>query len=349
MKLQNRFIEYCNISKFEINPNQIKIIDSLEKFSEENFNTSLLKSFFNKHKKLGFYLHGDVGVGKTMLLNFFYNNLKFNKTKVHFNKFMIDFHDFIFDNNEKDKGIENFVKDLQNKSKLIFFDEFQVTNIVDAMILGRLFKKIFEKKICVIFSSNIRIDDLYKDGLQRDQFIPFLKILKENCYEQELLINEDYRIDNKNILDRFLHPINETTNFKLNKFFRELTKDKKKSEKIIYIKGREFIIENFYDGIARFNFEELCKRNIGSEDYLNISKNCKFILIENIPNFNENNSDQQQRFITLIDIIYENKIPILVSSNNSLNNLNSSASLSQIFKRTISRLYELTSVKIDLP
>jgi predicted ATPase len=349
MKLQNRFIEYCNISKFEINPNQIKIIDSLEKFSEENFNTSLLKSFFNKHKKLGFYLHGDVGVGKTMLLNFFYNNLKFNKTKVHFNKFMIDFHDFIFDNNEKDKGIENFVKDLQNKSKLIFFDEFQVTNIVDAMILGRLFKKIFEKKICVIFSSNIRIDDLYKDGLQRDQFIPFLKILKENCYEQELLINEDYRIDNKNILDRFLHPINETTNFKLNKFFRELTKDKKKSEKIIYIKGREFIIENFYDGIARFNFEELCKRNIGSEDYLNISKNCKFILIENLPNFNENNSDQQQRFITLIDIIYENKIPILVSSNNSLNNLNSSASLSQIFKRTISRLYELTSVKIDLP
>ena len=349
MKLQNRFIEYCNISKFEINPNQIKIIDSLEKFSEENFNTSLLKSFFNKHKKLGFYLHGDVGVGKTMLLNFFYNNLKFNKTKVHFNKFMIDFHDFIFDNNEKDKGIENFVKDLQNKSKLIFFDEFQVTNIVDAMILGRLFKKIFEKKICVIFSSNIRIDDLYKDGLQRDQFIPFLKILKENCYEQELLINEDYRIDNKNILDRFLHPINETTNFKLNKFFRELTKDKKKSEKIIYIKGREFIIENFYDGIARFNFEELCKRNIGSEDYLNISKNCKFILIENLPNFNENNSDQQQRFITLIDIIYENKIPILVSSNNSLNNLNSSTSLSQIFKRTISRLYELTSVKIDLP
>jgi len=349
MNLQNKFIEYCNISKFEINPNQIKIISSLEKFSEENFNTSLLKSIFNNHKKLGFYLHGDVGVGKTMLLNFFYNNLKFNKTKVHFNKFMIDFHDFIFDNNEKDKGIENFVKDLQNKSKLIFFDEFQVTNIVDAMILGRLFKKIFEKKICVIFSSNIRIDDLYKDGLQRDRFIPFLKILKENCYEQELLINEDYRIDNKNILDRFLHPINETTNFKLNKFFRELTKDKKKSKKIIYIKGREFIIENFYDGIARFNFEELCKRNIGSEDYLNISKNCKFILIENIPNFNENNSDQQQRFITLIDIIYENKIPILVSSNNSLNKLNSSASLSKIFKRTISRLYELTSVKIDLP
>ena len=346
MNLQNKFIEYCNTSNFEINRNQIKIINSLEKFSTENFGTSLLKNFFNKKIKLGFYLHGDVGVGKTMLLNFYYNNLKFKKSKVHFNEFMINFHDFIFNNNEKDKGIENFVRALQKKSKLIFFDEFQVTNIVDAMILGRLFKKIFEKKISVIFSSNIRIDNLYKDGLQRDQFMPFLNILKENCHEQELLINEDYRINNKKVLNRFLNPINETTNFKLNKFFRELTKNKKKTKKIINIKGREFVIENFYDGIVKFNFEELCNRNLGSEDYLNISQNSKFILIENLPDFDENNSDQQQRFITLIDIIYEKKIPILISSKNSLNKLNSSQSLSQIFKRTISRLYELTSIKI---
>ena len=346
MNLQNKFIEYCNTSNFEINLNQIKIINSLEKFSAENFGTSLLNNFFNKKIKLGFYLHGDVGVGKTMLLNFYYNNLKFKKSKVHFNEFMINFHDFIFNNNEKDKGIENFVRALQKKSKLIFFDEFQVTNIVDAMILGRLFKKIFEKKISVIFSSNIRIDNLYKDGLQRDQFMPFLKILKENCYEQELLINEDYRINDKKVLNRFLYPINETTNFKLNKFFRELTKNKKKTKKIINIKGREFVIENFYDGIVKFNFEELCNKNLGSEDYLNISQNSKFILIENLPDFDDNNSDQQQRFITLIDIIYEKKIPILISSKNSLNKLNSSQSLSQIFKRTISRLYELTSIKI---
>ena len=346
MNLQNKFIEYCNTSNFEINLNQIKIINSLEKFSTENFGTSLLKNFFNKKIKLGFYLYGDVGVGKTMLLNFYYNNLKFKKSKVHFNEFMINFHDFIFNNNEKDKGIENFVRALQKKSKLIFFDEFQVTNIVDAMILGRLFKKIFEKKISVIFSSNIRIDNLYKDGLQRDQFMPFLKILKENCYEQELLINEDYRINNKKVLNRFLYPINETTNFKLNKFFRELTKNKKKTKKIINIKGREFVIENFYDGIVKFNFEELCNRNLGSEDYLKISQNSKFILIENLPDFDDNNSDQQQRFITLIDIIYEKKIPILISSKNSLDKLNSSQSLSQIFKRTISRLYELTSIKI---
>jgi cell division protein ZapE len=247
---------------------------------------------------------------------------------------------------KKDKAIEIFVNNLRNKAKILFFDEFQVTNIVDAMILGRLFEKIFEKKICVLFSSNIKINDLYEDGLQRDQFLPFLKILKENSIEKELSINEDYRINKKDTLNRFLSPLNETTNFKLNKFFRELTKHKTNNPKKLDIKGRELIINNFYEGIAKFKFDELCDKNLGAEDYLQISNCCNFIFIEELPDFNENNSNQQQRFITLIDIIYEKKIPILISSEKSINNLNSSKSLSKIFKRTISRLHELTSIKI---
>jgi cell division protein ZapE len=214
------------------------------------------------------------------------------------------------------------------------------------MILGRLFEKIFEKKICVLFSSNIKINDLYEDGLQRDQFLPFLKILKENSIEKELSINEDYRINKKDTLNRFLSPLNETTNFKLNKFFRELTKHKTNNPKKLDIKGRELIINNFYEGIAKFKFDELCDKNLGAEDYLQISNCCNLIFIEELPDFNENNSNQQQRFITLIDIIYEKKIPILISSEKSINNLNSSKSLSKIFKRTISRLHELTSIKI---
>ena len=347
MKLEKKFIEFCSNKKLEINPNQIEIINTLEKFQNGNFDRSFLNSFFNKNSKLGFYLHGDVGVGKTMILDFFFKQLEIKKIKVHFNEFMISFHDFMFDNDKKDKALDIFVKKLRNKAKLLFFDEFQVTNIVDAMILGRLFEKIFEKKICVLFSSNIKINDLYKDGLQRDQFLPFLKILKENSIEKELLINEDYRINKKDILNRFLSPINETTNFKLNKFFRELTKNKKNYPKNLNIKGREILIENFYEGIAKFRFNELCDRNLGAEDYLQIANCCNFILIEGLPDFNEDNSNQQQRFITLIDIVYEKKIPILISSANSLNDLNSSGSLAKIFKRTISRLHELTSIKIQ--
>ena len=176
--------------------------------------------------------------------------------------------------------------------------------------------------------------------------MPFLKILKENSIEKELSINEDYRINKKDTLNRFLSPLNETTNFKLNKFFRELTKHKTNNPKKLDIKGRELVINNFYEGIAKFKFDELCDKNLGAEDYLQISNCCNFIFIEELPDFNENNSNQQQRFITLIVIIYEKKIQILISSEKSINNLNSSKSLSKIFKRTISRLHELTSIKI---
>ena len=215
------------------------------------------------------------------------------------------------------------------------------------MILGKLFKKIFEEKIKVIFSSNTNINDLYKDGLQREQFIPFIKILEKNCIEEELLIDEDYRLTQNENLDRFLSPINESTNFKFNKFFRKITKDKNKTLKVLEVKGRKIILENFYNGVVKFDFEELCNRNLGSEDYIKVSESCNFIFIEKLPHFEEDNSNQQQRFITLIDIIYEKKIPLMITSYVDLNSIKSSKSMTKPFKRTISRLYELTSINYN--
>jgi predicted ATPase len=227
MNFKKLFLNHCENQQYEINQNQLDIINHLKIYYIENFKQSILTKFFKKKKnKLGFYLVGDVGVGKTMILNFLFNELKEKKLRLHFNEFMIKFHDFIFQNKDKENGIELFLKDLSKKTQIIYFDEFQVTNIVDAMILGKLFKKIFEEKIKVIFSSNIKINNLYKDGLQRDQFIPFLKILENNCHEKELLVNEDYRSSKNLELDRFLSPINESSNFIFNKFFRKITKKK---------------------------------------------------------------------------------------------------------------------------
>ena len=348
MSLREFFIKYCEDKAYEINQNQLAIIDDLKNFYTDNFKQNLITKIFRKKNiKLGFYLMGDVGVGKTMILNFFFNRLNEKRTRLHFNEFMIKFHDFIFENKNKNNGIDLFVKDLRKNTKLIYFDEFQVTNIVDAMILGKLFKKIFEEKIKVIFSSNIKIKNLYKDGLQRDQFIPFIKILEKNCYEKELSIDDDYRLNNNKNLDRFLSPINQSTNFMSNKFFRKITKNKNKITKILEIKGRKIEIKNFYEGVVRFKFEELCNKNLGSEDYISIANNCDFLLIEKLPDFNEDNSNQQQRFITLIDILYEKKIPLMITSYNNLNLINSSKSLQDPFKRTISRLYELTSINYN--
>jgi cell division protein ZapE len=350
MNLNRLFISYCKKNNLLVNLNQIALIDELNQFYNLNFDQSFLKKIFSKkNSKPGFYLHGNVGVGKTMILNFFYENLRFKKQRLHFNEFMIGFHDFVFQNKKgkKENIIDKFVNRTKKKYELIYLDEFQVTNIVDAMILGNLFKRMFDENIKVLFSSNIKINDLYKDGLQRDQFLPFIKVMKNKCYQQKLGIKEDYRRSQSNKNERFLFPLNQTTNFKVNKYFRQITKNITIKEKILIIKGRKFNIKNYYDGISRFDFKDLCAKNIGAEDYIKIAEVCSFIIIENIPNFNSDNSNQQQRFVTLIDILYEKNIPLMITSKSQLNLISSSKSIKNVFKRTISRLYELTSIKYN--
>ena len=346
--LEKKFYSFCKKEHLEINTNQIELIKRLNNYYEINFKFSLLNFFSKKNKKKGFYLYGDVGVGKTMILNFFFNQINTKKLRFHFTEFMMSFHNYVHEKNDDNQEniINSFVKNLKSKGNLIYFDEFQVTNIVDAMILGKLFSEIFKENIKIIVTSNTEISELYKDGLQRDQFKPFIKIMKEESYEHNLTIEDDYRKSKENQKQRFFHPLNEQVNFKINKLFRIITKDKKRTTKNIYLKGRNFEIRNFYNGIVRFTFDELCNQNLGSEDYLEIVKECKLIVIENIPHFNEINSNQQLRFITLLDIIYDKSIPLAVTANQSIEYLSSSKSLEKPFKRTISRLYELTSINI---
>ena len=350
MNLSKSYLNFCKKKNFEINTNQLNLVKELENFFSINFNKSFLKKiFYQKQPKLGFYLQGDVGVGKTMILNFFFDLVSEKKIRLHFNEFMLSFHDFVHKRKEKSEEnvINHFVKELKSKASLIYFDEFQVTNIVDAMILGKLFDQIFKQNIKILVTSNTKISELYKDGLQRDQFKPFIKIMEEQSIEYELKIEDDYRKSNNNKMQRYFYPLNQETNFRINKFFRTISKDKYQTSIIINIKGRDFVIENFYDGIARFNFSILCDQNLGAEDYLKIIQKCKFIVLEEIPQFDDTNSNQQKRFITLLDIIYDKNIPIAVTANQNLEQFNSSRLLEEPFKRTISRLYELTSKEIN--
>ena len=339
--LQNSFIEFCHSNKFEINNKQIEIVKSLEDF----LNTKKkLISFFSQTDKHCFYLYGNVGVGKTMIVNQVYQQVKVKKMKAHFNEFMINFHDFRQEKSEEN-SITKFVKNLKKKFDLIFLDEFQVTNIVDAMILGKLFERIFKENIKIIITTNTKLVELYKDGLQREQFIPFIELIKKNSVQKELFLEDDYRTQAQDKNQRIFHPLNEKTLFNINQNFRIFTKNFKKEEKEINTKGRIFKINNFYQGVARFNFKELCDQNLGAEDYLNLSKICKHVFIEEIPLFDEFNSNQQLRFITLIDIFYEKKISLTLSLNCMLDKLGTSKKHSKIFKRTLSRLYEMTLSK----
>ena len=338
LNLQQSFLRFCKISQFEINAKQVEIINLLEKFISSKKN---LLDFFKKNRKLCFYLHGGVGVGKTMLLNFFYSKIENKKVRMHFNEFMINFHNY--KHKEKDdNSITNFVKILKQKYDLIYLDEFQVTNIVDAMILGKLFEVIFKEKIMIIITTNIKLNDLYKDGLQREQFLPFISIIEKNSIQKELVLEDDYRKQNLKNKRRIYYPLNEKTTFRINQNFRILTRDKKRKPQNIETKGRKFLIDNFYQGIAKFNFDDLCDKKLGSEDYINIANVSKHVFIFNIPAFNDLNSNQQLRFITLIDIFYEKKIELTISCEKNLEELGSSQFHKETFQRTISRLYEMT-------
>ena len=343
--LKESFFDFCEKNNFEKNKFQLKILDLLIDFL--NPKNSFFNFFSIADKKLCFYLAGDVGVGKTMILNFVYSFINIPKKRLHFNEFMINFHNYRHKYKAKENSLSSFVKRLK-KYQLIYLDEFQVTNIVDAMILGKLFETIFKEDIKIILTSNTKIDDLYKDGLQREQFLPFITIIKKNSIQRELVLEDDYRKLGSNKLQRTFHPINEKNIFQINKFFRELTRNKKNKKVKLNIKGRNFFIPFFYEGIARFDFKELCNVNIGAEDYLEIAKNCNFIVIENIPTFNNENSNQQNRFITLIDILYEKRIPLLISIASNLDKLGSASNLKESFRRTVSRLYELTSPEINI-
>ncbi len=342
INFKKKFEEFCKSKKYEKNEKQIEIVNLLEKFL--NNKTKSLLFFKNRNFKSCFYLHGNVGVGKTMILNFAYDLIKLNKMKSHFNEFMIKFHDFRHEKKD-DKSILQFVKELKNKYELIYLDEFQVTNIVDAMILGKLFEKIFLEEIKVIISTNTKINELYKDGLQREQFLPFINIIEKNSIQKELLLDDDYRIQKKDKNQKIFYPINEKTLFNINQNFRVLTRNLKKDEKSINTKGRKLKINNYYEGVARFDFRELCDENLGAEDYLNLANICNHIFIEEIPNFDENNSNQQLRFITLIDILYDKKITLTLSLESELKKISSSKKHSKTFKRTVSRLYEMTLSK----
>jgi len=265
------------------------------------------------------------------------------KQRMHFNEFMISFHDFRHDYSQKgkDNSIEVFTRNLKKKADLIYLDEFQVTNIVDAMILGKLFEVIFFENIKIIITTNIKLNDLYKDGLQREQFLPFISIIDKNSIQKELLLDDDYRLLVKNEFKRIFYPLNENTSFKINKIFHELTRNKRKEEKIIITKGRCFKIDNYFSGIARIKFNDLCNVNIGAEDYINIATACKHLFIEEVPIFTNHNSNQQLRFITLIDIFYEKKISLTLSLQNNLTEIGSSKKHFKVFKRTLSRLNEM--------
>jgi len=323
----------------------VKNLESLIKDSKPSLLSSLGNIFSNKKPK-GFYLYGDIGSGKTMIINLFldqFENLKVYK--VHFNKFMVDVHNRLHKKKNESEVLPNIVKNLKTEYDIIFLDEFQVTNIADAMILGKLFEQFYSKNIFIITTSNVRPDNLYLGGLQRGQFLRYIEMIKQNSIIYSLDTGVDYRqlfLKKKN---KFFPHTNPQAKKMFNDVLLGTLNGKKFSPTTLIVKGRKVVVKNFVSNIAKFDFKDLFFENYSAEDYIEMSKIIKIFFIENIPNFNEDLINEQYRFINFIDVIYDNKLKLVATAATQINNLTSSSKVQKVFSRTQSRLKELTAVR----
>lgn len=328
----------------EINSKLKNLAISLEEKSEENFFTQL----FSKKNLKSFYIYGGVGRGKTMLMkNFFHSLKKTPKIYFHFNSFMQTLHenlrDIRMENKKYDDELIEAVKRIVKDKSLICFDEFQVVDIADAMLLSRIFSYFFHKKIVIIFTSNSHPKDLYKNGLQREVFLEFVnKILLKNCEILHLDSQTDYRALSKNIIDKRYFIFNEKNEKIVKNIIKNFKKDKKFEEKELKVWGRLFIIKKTFDQIAVINFSKICKNNFSSSDYRAICKNFDLIFLLNVPKLEKDEFNEARRFMLFIDEVYENKVALIILAQTSIEKIYSDLKF-EAFARTISRLNEIKS------
>ncbi len=334
----NSFVENNFIKTSEEQLNVLKKLNSTWINSKKN-------NFFIKSKKKdGVYLHGSVGVGKTFLLNLFYQNSKVGK-KIHFNNLMIQIHKIVKDSNNKDNAIEQYVKDISRNFKLLFIDEMHIFNIVDALIIKKLFFLLRKYKVFLLISSNFQPDDLYKDGLQRNDFLPFIELIKNNFEIINININTDYRRQTLNQSKTYFTPINSETEDEFKKLFNRFVDNTHLTTVTIKSNSREIIFDKCSSNILMTDFKKLCEENFSHQDYIIIAKNFNIIFLNNVPELDDQKKDSCRRFISLIDMLYENKCSIVILASKPIASLNSIKSLSEEFKRTASRLYEMTIVQ----
>ncbi|CAJ1078134.1 lactation elevated protein 1 homolog B-like [Xyrichtys novacula] len=275
----------------------------------------------------GFYIYGDVGTGKTMLMDMFYSHVENpHKKRVHFNGFMLDIHKRIHRRKQSlpkrrlgkmftYDPISPVAMEISGETCLLCFDEFQVTDIADAMILKQLFETLFKTGVVVVATSNRPPDDLYKNGLQRDTFLPFIDMLKEYCYTVCLDSGIDYRRLDKAEAGKLCYLTGEPgAEAFLDALFEELASTQKSvtGPRVLTVLGRDVTLEKTCGSIADCTFEELCGRALGASDYLEMARLFDTVFIRHVPLLTLTLKDQARRFTTLIDNFFDNKVRVVL-------------------------------------
>ena len=302
----------------------------------------------------GLYIHGPVGGGKTMLMDMFFDAVTGpSKRRAHFHAFMADAHARLHQWRQALKRGEVVGEDpiapvaaeLAREASLLCFDEFSVRDIADAMILGRLFAALFAAGVVVVATSNVAPDDLYRDGLNRALFLPFIAMIEERLDIVELDARTDYRLEKLKRAPVYYSPIGPKADAALDAAFLALTGHDRGEPLEIELLGRHLDVPQAIDGVARFDFDALCRRPLGASDYLKIAQRFHTIIIDRIPALAESERNEAKRFIILIDALYDMRVKLIASAAGEPKTLYAGADGAEVFEfaRTASRLYEMRS------
>lgn len=325
------------------NLNEIIISDTKKK--ESIFFSDIL-TFNNKINLLGLYIWGDVGRGKTYLVDVFYSNLKTNKkTRLHFHHFMKIIHTKLKETSGNKDPLKTIAKWFYQNYSIICLDEFFVKDIADAMILAILFKHLFEFNIFFIITSNIIPNKLYEGGLQRQKFIPTILLIEKYLKIINIDGNIDYRYKNLKKENIYTYPLSIKNFKKLKNTFLKLSKIKPKRKTYIEILGRNINTLYISGSIVWFNFINICGYNRSQLDYIEIASLFDTIFISGIKQMSSKNEDEVKRFISLVDELYDRKINLITLADVKIENLYTGEILKFDFKRTISRLTEMSTAE----
>jgi cell division protein ZapE len=293
----------------------------------------------------GLYIWGSVGRGKTHLVNGFNDALPFpNKLRIHFHRFMQHVHEELRHLKDQSDPLKIVADRLAERARVLCLDEFHVSDIADAMLLARLLEALFERGITLVTTSNIPPDELYKGGLQRERFLPAIELLKEHTTEVHLDGLEDFRLRALEKVEIYHSPLDKEANISLMKSFESLGPENVLEKETVMVEGRPIPTVRTADGIAWFDFTDLCDGPRGTADYIEIARCFHTVLIANIPRMGELDNDRAIRFIPLVDEFSNRSVKLIISAAGSLDDLYyPEGRLSFQFERTTSRLEEMQS------
>ena len=325
-------------------PAQLNVMDELERVRTALLTPPVKRGFFRKapDPEPGLYMWGGVGRGKSMLMDLLYDAAPDPKQRSHFHAFMQWVHAEMTEARKTgvDDAIAPVAADLAGRVRFLAFDEMQITDITDAMIVGRLFEALFAAGVTIVTTSNRPPDDLYKDGLNRQLFLPFIGLIKERLVVHELASETDYRQGRLAGSPTYFTPLTAEARSQIDTVWEDLTGGVS-APLVLTVKKREVTLPAFHNGVARASFYDLCGKPLGAADYLAVVDAVRVLIIESIPQLGRQNFNEAKRFVTLIDTLYEGKTRLICSAAAAPEMLYLEGEGTFEFERTASRLREM--------